>query len=118
MFLSPAGLLQPLSVPDQIREHLSMDFIEGLPISRGYDSILVVLDRLSKYVHFILLQFLFNVQTVAKILTRELVRLHSIPQSIISDRDKVFHSFFLTELFPLQGSALERSTTFHLKINW
>ena len=51
--VAPGGLLQPLNIPNQIWEEISMDFITGLPKSKRYTAILVVVDHLSKYSHFI-----------------------------------------------------------------
>ncbi|XP_026452082.1 uncharacterized protein LOC113352482 [Papaver somniferum] len=67
--ISPAGLLQPLSVPDQAWKHISMDFIIGLPKSEGREFIMVVMDRFTKYIHFLPLSHPFTASAVAKIET-------------------------------------------------
>ncbi|KAK9211844.1 hypothetical protein WN943_001222 [Citrus x changshan-huyou] len=79
----------------------------------GWDAILVVVDKLSKYAHFIGLKHLFSAVSVSGIFVREIVRLHGIPRSIISDRDRIFLSQFWSELFKLQGTTLQRSTAYH-----
>nr|KAJ0226654.1 hypothetical protein LSAT_V11C100008020 [Lactuca sativa] len=111
--LSPAGHLQPLPVPENTWDEVTMDFIEGLPRSNGWDAIWVVVDRLIKYAHFILLKHPFSAATVAQTFIKEVVRLHGLPKSIVSDRDRIFLSQFWVELFKLHGVQLKRSIAYH-----
>jgi len=96
--LHPAGLLQPLPVPSAIWQD-AMDFVEGFPKVGGKSVVLTVVDRLSKYAHFIALGHPYSATSVARAFFDQVVRLHGIPCSIISDRDPVFTSAFWTELF-------------------
>jgi hypothetical protein len=109
----PTGLLQPLPVPQGIWQDISMDFIEGLPKSEGFNTILVVVDRLSKYAHFLPLKHSLTTQHIAKVIMEGAVKHHGMPRSIISDRDKIFTSNFWKELFRLSNTTLLTSTTYH-----
>ncbi|XP_014491049.1 uncharacterized protein LOC106753708 [Vigna radiata var. radiata] len=113
MTASPQGLSQPLLIPQAVWEEISLDFIVILPKSQGHDAILVVVDKLSKYAHFVVLKHPFSAKTVAKIFTREIIKLHGIPVSIVSDRDLLFLSIFWREIFKAQGTQLKMSTTYH-----
>ena len=82
-----------------IWKDLTMDFIEGLPKSNGFNSIFVIVDCLSKYAHFIHLRHSNTAVTTPATFAKEVVHLHGIPRSIISNHDRVFLSHFWTELF-------------------
>lgn len=87
-----------------------MDFIEGLPPSHRYDAILVVIDKFTKYGHFIPLKHPFTTATGAQLFLDNVYRLHGMPQIIISDRDKVFVSSFWQQLFKLADTTLNLSS--------
>lgn len=110
---SPAGLLQPLPIPSEIWEDISMDFIVGLPKSKGYDALLVIVDRLSKYDHFLLIKHPYSAKFIVDIFVKEVIWLHGIPLSIVSDRDPMFLSHFWQELFKQQGTTLKHGTGYH-----
>ena len=99
--VNPAGLLQPLDIPSHVWTSISMDFIEGLPNSYGKNSIMVVVDRLSKYAHFMTLSHPYTASKIAQVFVDQVFKLHGMPTSIISDRDPVFISHFWQEFFKL-----------------
>ncbi|CAJ2662565.1 unnamed protein product [Trifolium pratense] len=109
----PAGLLQPLPIPSQVWEDIAMDFITGLPLSFGYTTIMVVVDRLTKYAHFIAMKTDYTSKSVAEAFMHNVVKLHGMPKSIVSDRDKVFTSTFWQHLFKLQGTTLAMTSAYH-----
>jgi hypothetical protein len=88
------GLLSPLLVPISSWQDIAMDFVEGLSLSQGYSVILVVVDKFSKYAHFVPLKRPYTTASVAAVFLDNIVKLHGLPKSIVSDRDKVFTSSF------------------------
>jgi hypothetical protein len=111
--LLPAGLLLPLPVPTSVWTDISLDFIEALPRVRGKSVILTVVDRFRKYAHFIPLAHPYSAKTVAQAFFSDIVHLHGMPQSIVSNRDVVFTSTFYQELMRLMGAKLHMTSAFH-----
>jgi hypothetical protein len=111
--IHPLGLLQPLPIPLAPWEVASMDFISGLPPSKQFNCILVVVDKLTKYAHFLPIRHPFTASKVAKNFVDNIFRLHGLPLSLISDRDPVFTSKFWQYVFPATGTQLKMSTSNH-----
>ena len=107
------GLLQPLLVPSAPWEMATMDFIDGLPPSRHYDCILVVVDKLSKYAHFIPLKHPYTASKVAELFVDNVYKLHGMPLTLVSDHDPIFTSAFWRALFKETGTQLMMSTAHH-----
>jgi hypothetical protein len=107
------GLLEPLERPDMAWQHISMDFIEGLPKSRGKDVILVVVDRMTKMAHFIALSHPYSVQSVAQAFMENIFKLHGPPISIVTDRDRIFTSHMWQKVFKSLNVKLKMSTAHH-----
>lgn len=98
---NPAGLLQPLPIPEGVWMYISMDFVEGLPKSQGFSVILVVVDRLTKFAHFVPVKHPYTTVSTSQLFVDNIVRLHGLPQTIVTDRDTIFLSNFWKEPFKL-----------------
>ena len=92
--IKTSGLLQPLYFPSQHWEEISMDFIIGLPNSEGKSFIMVVVDRLTKYAHFIALSHPFKSSTICTTFMETIQKLHGYPKIILSDIDPIFLEIF------------------------
>ena len=87
----PAGLLQPLAIPEWKFDHIEMDFVTGFPKSkRGNDAIFVVINKLTKVAHFLPIKESITAAQLAELYTSRIVSLHGIPQLISSDRESIF----------------------------
>lgn len=109
------GLLQPFPVPLQAWTTVSLDFIEGLPKSGGYDTIMVVVDKFTKFAKFIPLSHPFTALTVTQAFIQHIYDMFGMPSMIISDRDRVFTSALWQELFKLADVKLNMSSSYILK---
>lgn len=107
------GLLQPLVILNHIWEDIAMDFITGLPCSRGFTVIFVVIDKLSKYGHFMPLKADFISLKVAETFIHSVFKLHGLPKTIVCDRDKAFTSSFWSHLFTKMGTTIHMTSAYH-----
>ncbi|KAK2436721.1 hypothetical protein QL285_021693 [Trifolium repens] len=110
----PAGMLQSLDIPEWKWNSISMDFITGLPKTRRkHDSIWVIVDRLTKSAHFLSVRITDTAEKLTDIYVAEIVRLHGIPSSIVSDRDPKFTSHYWGTLHEALGTKLRLSSAYH-----
>lgn len=111
--LKPTGFLQLLPIPERAWADISMDFIEGLPNSHGYTVVLVVVDKLTKYAHFLAISHPYTAVTIAHQFTTHALKLHGLPQTIVSNWDSIFLIYFWSKLFKLQKTTLAHSSAYH-----
>ena len=109
----PLGLLQPLPIPEQPWRSVSMDFIVKLPVSDGFDSIMVVVDRLTKQAHFVPCREDMDAAATANLYLSHIFKLHGLPGDIVSDRGPQFKSHFWKALWTLLGSTPKMSSSYH-----
>lgn len=111
---SPMGLSMPLPIPTRPWQQVSMDLITGLPRSRsGNDAIVVFVDKLTKMVHYVACKTAVTAPELATLFLREVVRLHGVPESILSDRDPRFTANFWRSFWSQLGTTLTMSTAYH-----
>jgi hypothetical protein len=114
----PAGLLQPMKMPEWKWEEVGMDFIMGLPhTQRGYDSIWVIVDWLTKVAHFIPVKTTYHGPKLAKLYMEKIVCLHGVSKKIVSDRGTQFTSHFWQQVHTSLGTKLNFSTAYHPQTN-
>ena len=110
----PTGLLNPLPIPQWKWDNITMDFASGLPLTQQkHDYVWVIVDRLTKSAHFIPVRIDYSMDRLVELYVDEILRLHGVPLSIVSDRDSRFTSKFWKELQSALGTRLNFSTAFH-----
>nr|KYP59641.1 Transposon Ty3-I Gag-Pol polyprotein [Cajanus cajan] len=110
----PVGMLQPLDIPKWKWDSIAMDFVVGLPrTTHKFDSIWVLVDRLTKSAHFLSINIRYSLEKLTELYMTEIVRLHGVPSSIISDRDPRYTSKFWGSLHQTLGTKLCLSSAYH-----
>ena len=109
----PAGKLRPNEVPERPWQHISVNFITKLPVSKGHDSILVVCDRFSKMSHFVATTEKTTAEGLARLFRDNVWKLHGLPESMISDRGPQFAAGLMKKLNKMLGIETKLSTAYH-----
>jgi hypothetical protein len=110
----PAGLLQPLKIPEWKWEEIGMDFIVGLPRTQaGYDLIWIIVDQLTMVAHFIPVKTTYSGAELAKLYMSRIMCLHGVPKKIVLDRGSQFTSMFWEKLHESMDTKLNFSLAYH-----
>ena len=109
----PAGLLQPLPIPENRWQMVSMDFIVELPTCQGLNAILVFVDVLTKMAHFAACKTTCTAEQAAELFNQHVFRLHGLPRVMLHDRGTQFTSQFWTHFYSLCGVAQANSSAYH-----
>ncbi|KAL8104528.1 hypothetical protein AgCh_028665 [Apium graveolens] len=110
----PSGLIQPLDIPEWKWEHITMDFVVGLPRTRAnHDAIWVIIDKLTKLAYFLPINERFSMDRLVRLYLKEIVTRHGVPVSIVLDRDPRFNSRFWRSFQDFLGTKLNMSTAYH-----
>ena len=110
----PAGLLQPLEVAEWKWEHVTMDFVTHMAWTpQRHGAVWLIVDRLTKSAHFLTVRMTFTLERFCQLYIREIVLLHGVPVTIMSDRDPRFTAHFWKSFQKAMGTRLTMSTTFH-----
>jgi hypothetical protein len=113
-YMKPGGLLQPLGIPEWKWDDISMDFIVGLPLmTRKFDSIWMIVDRLTKSTRFIPINTCYNTRRYVEIYIACVLWLHGVPKMIISNRGLHFIVRFWEQLYASLGTHLIHNMAYH-----
>ena len=109
----PAEKLRPNQIPEKLWQHILVDFITKLPVSKDHDSILVVCDRFSKMSHFVVTTEKITAERLARMFRNNIWKLHGLPESMISDRKLQFVAELIRELNKILGIETKLSMAYH-----
>ena len=114
---APVGKLHPLQIPDSRWDTLSVDFVVELPLFSGHDTVMAVVDSVSKRAHFIPTHMTVTAEGAARLFLHQVWKLHGLPKCVISDCRPQFIAHFTRELYRLLGIKLVSSTAWYPQTN-